>query len=143
MIGVTGSVGKTTCKDIIAKVLEEKHPVLKSKGNYNTEIGLPLTLLDLSPGQHWAVLEMGMHGLGEIAHLCDISKPDIGIITNIGPSHLDRLGSIESIVSAKSELLKSLPQTGISVLRCLAIPSIIGKTDHAVRFNKIAFMQRY
>ena len=116
VIGVTGSVGKTTCKELIAAVLGHRYPVLKNEANLNTEIGVPLTLLGLRPDQRWATIEMAMYGRGDIALLCDIAKPQIGVVTNIGPVHLERLGSMGAIVAAKGELVESLPPDGLAVL---------------------------
>ncbi len=116
VVGVTGSVGKTTTKELIAAVLGQRHPTLKSEGNLNTEIGVPLALLELKGQHHWAVMEMAMHARGDIALLCGIAKPDIGVITNIGPVHLERLGSLEAIVAAKAELVEALPPDGLAVL---------------------------
>jgi UDP-N-acetylmuramoyl-tripeptide--D-alanyl-D-alanine ligase len=109
VIGITGSVGKTTSKEAIATVLRQRYCTLKSEGNYNNEIGLPLTLLHLTPHTERVVLEMGMYDLGEIAQLADIALPQIGVVTNVGPSHLERLGSIERIAQAKAELPQALP----------------------------------
>ncbi|MCD6290826.1 MAG: UDP-N-acetylmuramoyl-tripeptide--D-alanyl-D-alanine ligase [Anaerolineae bacterium] len=118
VVGVTGSVGKTSTKEMIAAVLRQRYNVLKSAGNYNNEIGLPLTLLELGPEHERVVLEMGMYALGEIAQLCAIGRPHVGVVTNIGPSHLERLGSIEHIVQAKAELVRALPAApeGVAVL---------------------------
>ncbi|MDN5346810.1 MAG: UDP-N-acetylmuramoyl-tripeptide--D-alanyl-D-alanine ligase [Clostridia bacterium] len=116
VIGVTGSSGKTTTKDLIAAVLGRFGPVLKTPGNFNNEIGLPLTLLQLDKGYRVAVLEMAMRAPGEIAALCRLARPDIGVITNIGAAHLGRLGSKEAIARAKGELLAALPRTGLAVL---------------------------
>jgi UDP-N-acetylmuramoyl-tripeptide--D-alanyl-D-alanine ligase len=116
VIGVTGSVGKTTTKEIAAAVLGTRYPVLKNEANYNNEIGLPLTLLKLSHRHKRAVLEMGMYALGEIRTLCEIARPEIGVVTNVGPSHLERLGSLEAIAAAKAELPESLPPQGFAVL---------------------------
>jgi UDP-N-acetylmuramoyl-tripeptide--D-alanyl-D-alanine ligase len=116
VIGITGSIGKTTTKEILAGVLSHRGPVLRSAANFNTEIGLPLTLLDLRP-EHWAaVLEMGMYAAGDIALLAEIAQPEIGIVTNVAPVHLERMGSIERIARAKSELVASLPPDGLAVL---------------------------
>ena len=115
VVGVTGSVGKTTTKEAIAAVLSQRHPTLKSEGNYNNEIGLPLTLMQLE-AHAYAVLEMGMYALGEIALLCDIARPQVGVVTNVGPTHLERLGSIERIAQAKSELIAALPPEGVAIL---------------------------
>jgi UDP-N-acetylmuramoyl-tripeptide--D-alanyl-D-alanine ligase len=116
VIGITGSVGKTTTKELIAAVLGQHFSTVKSLGNYNNEIGLPLTMLRLQPGVEWAVQEMGMYDLGEIAHLADIAQPEIGVVTNVGPTHLERLGSIERIAQAKTELVQALPSDGLAVL---------------------------
>jgi UDP-N-acetylmuramoyl-tripeptide--D-alanyl-D-alanine ligase len=116
VVGVTGSVGKTSTKELIWSVLRQRFRTLKSPGNLNNEIGLPLTLLQLTPHDQWAVLEMGMYALGEIAQLCAIARPRIGVITNIGPSHLERLGTLERIAQAKAELVEALPAGGVAIL---------------------------
>ena len=115
-IGITGSVGKTSTKEMVASVLSRRFKVLKSEGNQNNEIGLPLTLLQLTPEHQRAVLEMGMYGLAEIRLLCQIAKPRIGVVTNVGPTHLERLGTVDRIAEAKAELVESLPSTGYAVL---------------------------
>ncbi|MBZ4654713.1 MAG: UDP-N-acetylmuramoylalanyl-D-glutamyl-2,6-diaminopimelate/D-alanyl-D-alanyl ligase [Peptococcaceae bacterium] len=112
VVGVTGSTGKTTTKDMVASVLAQKGEVLKTAGNYNNELGLPLTILSLEPS-HWAmVIEMGMRGLGEIDFLCCISEPTHGIITNIGHTHQELLGTQEKIAQAKAELISHIPAQG-------------------------------
>lgn len=116
VVAVTGSTGKTTTKDLIAGVLEKRFKVLKTSGNYNNEIGLPLTLLQLNHSHQVVVLEMAMRGSGQIAALCEISSPQIGVITNIGNTHLELLGSQEAIALAKGELLQSLSSDGWAVL---------------------------
>ncbi|RCW51378.1 MULTISPECIES: UDP-N-acetylmuramoyl-tripeptide--D-alanyl-D-alanine ligase [unclassified Halanaerobium] len=116
VIGVTGSAGKTTSKDMIAAVISEKYDVLKTGGNYNNHIGLPLTLFKLSGKEDFAVLEMGMSGLGEIKLLSSIAFPKYGVVTNVGPAHLKQLGSVTKIAEAKSELIESLPKDGIAFL---------------------------
>ena len=115
-IAVTGSVGKTTTKRAIAGVLASGYRVLESAGNRNTEIGLPLTLLELHPAHQRLVLEMGMYAQGDIRLLCELAQPDVGVVTNIGPTHLERLGTMERIVDAKAELVESLPPEGGAVL---------------------------
>ena len=112
VIGITGSIGKTTSKEVIAAVLSQRFRTLKSEGNYNNEIGLPLTLLHLTDSHQRVVLEMGMYDVGEIALLAKIALPRIGVVTNVGPSHLSRLGSIERIAQAKAELPQALPPAG-------------------------------
>jgi len=115
VVSITGSVGKTTTKEIVASVLGVKYRVLKSEANYNNEIGLPLTLLQLTNRHQRAVLEMGMYALGEIRTLCEIARPEIGVVTNVGPVHLERLGSMEAIAAAKAELPEALPSHGFAI----------------------------
>lgn len=124
VIGVTGSVGKTTTKEITAALLATRHSVLKNEANRNNEIGLPLTLLELTRRHSRAVLEMGMYALGEIRKLCEIARPDVGVVTNVGPSHLERLGSLEAIADAKAELPESLPSHGFAVLNADDPPTL-------------------
>ena len=109
VIGITGSVGKSTTKEVIGQVLAERYHTLKSPGNLNNEIGLPLTILRLGKGHERAVLEMGFYVPGEIALLCDIALPQVGVVTNIGTVHAERAGSQEAIARGKSELVQSLP----------------------------------
>jgi UDP-N-acetylmuramoyl-tripeptide--D-alanyl-D-alanine ligase len=116
VIGITGSLGKTTCKELTAAVLTSAFAVLKSEANLNTEIGLPLTLLQLRPDHRRAVLEMGMYGPGEIRLLCQIARPQMGVVTNVGPIHMERLGSLDAIALAKAELVESLPPEGTAFL---------------------------
>ncbi len=116
VVGITGSVGKTSTKELVAQMLEQRYRVLKNPGNYNNEIGLPLTLLHARPDHEWAVLEMGFYVPGDIALLCDIARPHIGVITNIGLVHAERAGSQEAIARGKAELLQALPAEGAAVL---------------------------
>jgi len=116
VVGITGSIGKTTTKEAVASVLSQRYATLRSAGNYNNEIGLPLTLTELRPEHERVVLEMGMYDLGEIAMLCRIARPQIGVVTNVGPIHLERLGTIERIAQAKAELIQALPPDGVAVL---------------------------
>jgi UDP-N-acetylmuramoyl-tripeptide--D-alanyl-D-alanine ligase len=113
---VTGSLGKTTTKELAAALLAARYPVLKNEANYNNEIGLPLTLLELTHRHRRAVLEMAMRAQGEIRTLCEIARPEVGVVTNVGPSHQERLGSLEAIAAAKAELVESLPPHGVAVL---------------------------
>ena len=116
VIGVTGSVGKTTTKEVIAAILAQDRAVLRSRANLNTEYGLPICLMELS-GEHRAVvLEMGMYALGDIRCLADVAEPDIGVVTTVQPVHLERLGTIERIADAKAELVESLQTGGLAVL---------------------------
>lgn len=103
-VGVTGSVGKTTTKDMIAAVMSKLGSCLKTEGNFNNELGLPLTVFKLEKEHKSAVLEMGMSAFGEIHHLAGIARPDVGVITNIGMSHIENLGSREGILKAKMEI---------------------------------------
>jgi UDP-N-acetylmuramoyl-tripeptide--D-alanyl-D-alanine ligase len=118
VIGITGSVGKSTTKEVVAQVLAERYRTLKSPGNLNNEIGLPLTILRLGTGHQRAVLEMGFYVPGEIAFLCDIALPQVGVVTNIGTVHAERAGSQEAIARGKSELVQKLPPApeGIAIL---------------------------
>lgn len=115
-VAVTGSVGKTTAKDMVAAVLGTRYKVLKTEGNFNNNVGLPLTLLRLKRETQICVLEMGMDRFGEIDYLADIVKPDVGIITNIGDAHIERLGSRENILKAKCELLPHIQKDGLLIL---------------------------
>lgn len=116
VVAVTGSVGKTTTREVVSGVLEQRYRVLRSEGNLNTEIGVPLSIMRGSPGHQVVVLEMGMYALGEIRGLARLTQPDIGVVTNVGPTHLERLGSLENIAEAKSELVQELPAEGLAVL---------------------------
>lgn len=116
VVGLTGSVGKTTTKEMTAAVLERKFSTLKTEGNFNNEIGLPLTVFRLEETHEMAVLEMGMSGFGEIERLSAIAKPDLGMITNIGMSHIELLGSQENIYRAKSELLSNVKEGGVVII---------------------------
>jgi UDP-N-acetylmuramoyl-tripeptide--D-alanyl-D-alanine ligase len=116
VVGITGSVGKSTTKEIVFEVLDQRYRTLKNPGNMNNEIGLPLTILRLSTGYERAVLEMGFYVPGEIALLCDIAQPQIGVVTNIGTVHAERAGSQEAIFKGKSELVQALPADGVAIL---------------------------
>jgi len=109
VIGITGSVGKTTTKELAAAVLSRRYNTLKSEASYNNEIGLPLTLAHLAKEHECVVLEMGMYDVGEIADLARIAQPQVGVVTIIGPVHLERAGTMERIVEAKTELVEALP----------------------------------
>jgi UDP-N-acetylmuramoyl-tripeptide--D-alanyl-D-alanine ligase len=116
VVGITGSVGKSTTKEVAFEVLSQRYRTLKSPGNMNNEIGLPLTILKLGPGYQRAVLEMGFYVPGEIALLCEIALPRIGVVTNIGTVHAERAGSQEAIFRGKSELVQALPGDGVAIL---------------------------
>ncbi|MGD0750086.1 MAG: UDP-N-acetylmuramoyl-tripeptide--D-alanyl-D-alanine ligase [Anaerolineales bacterium] len=116
VVGITGSVGKSTTKEVVYEVLSQRYRTLKSPGNMNNEIGLPLTILKLSAGYERAVLEMGFYVPGEIALLCEIALPKIGVVTNIGTVHAERAGSQKAIFRGKSELVQALPGDGVAIL---------------------------
>lgn len=116
VIGITGSVGKSTTKEMVAEIIGRSYPTLKNEGNYNNEIGLPMTILNLTKGHRRAVLEMGFYVPGEIKFLCDIAQPAIGVVTNIGTVHAERAGSQEEIAKGKAELVQSLPPDGYAIL---------------------------
>ena len=116
VIAITGSVGKTTTKELIAAVLGTHGNVLKSAANFNNEIGVPKTLLQLDTEHEYAIVEMGMRGRGEIALLSQIAAPDIGLITNVGTAHIGRLGSEQAIAEAKCELLAEMPSSSLAIL---------------------------
>jgi UDP-N-acetylmuramoyl-tripeptide--D-alanyl-D-alanine ligase len=116
VVGITGSVGKTSTKDLLAAMLAPHRRVVASPQNWNTEIGLPLVVLSAPPGTEVLVLEMAMRGAGQIAELAAIAEPDVGVITNVGPVHLELLGSIEAIAAAKAELVGGLRAGGTAVV---------------------------
>jgi len=116
VVGVTGSVGKTTLKEMLAAALSPLGPVLKTAASQNNETGVPKTLLQLTPDHKAAVIEMGMRGSGQIAYLCGIARPTVGVVTVIADNHLELLGSRDAIADAKGELLESLPAEGVAVL---------------------------
>ena len=116
VVAVTGSNGKTSTKDMIAACLSTKFKVIKTQENFNNEIGLPKTLLSVKADTEIAVVEMGMRGLGQIRELCDIAKPDVAVVTNVGETHMELLGSMENIARAKSELVEDLTQEQLAVL---------------------------
>ncbi len=116
VIAITGSNGKTSTKELVAIILKEQFNVLKNEGNFNNEFGLPLTLFNLRKEHDCAIIEMGMRGLGQIKQLCNISKPNIGVITNVGEAHLSKLRTIQNIIKAKTELPKALCKNDLIVL---------------------------
>ncbi|MGH7292905.1 MAG: UDP-N-acetylmuramoyl-tripeptide--D-alanyl-D-alanine ligase, partial [Myxococcota bacterium] len=116
-VAIAGNVGKTTTKELTAAVLQGcGHTVLKSPKNFNDEIGLAMTLFQLAPTDDRVVVEVGMFELGEIRRLCQIAQPQISVVLNVGPSHLERLGSMEAMAEAKSEAVQDLPTTGYAIL---------------------------
>jgi UDP-N-acetylmuramyl pentapeptide synthase len=116
VIGVTGSTGKTSTKDVIAAMVGQRRRVVATRGNYNTEIGLPLTVLEAPAGTEVLVLEMAMRGRGQIAELAAIAEPDVAVITNIGPVHLEQMGSLEAIAAEKAAVVAGLRPGGTAVV---------------------------
>lgn len=116
VVAITGSSGKTSTKDLIASVLSVMGPTVSAEGSFNTEVGLPLTILSADETTEYLVLEMGMRGEGHIAYLVDIAAPDLGVVINVGSAHLGMLGSREAIARAKGELIRGLSADGVAVL---------------------------
>jgi len=116
VVGITGSTGKTSTKDILAALCRSHARTVAAEGGQNNEIGLPLTLTRIEPDTEVIICEMGMRGLGQIAELCAVARPDIGIITSIGPVHLELLGTVEHVAEAKAEVVASLPADGVAVV---------------------------
>ncbi len=129
VIAITGSVGKTSTKELIASLLARRFCTLKSRGSYNNEQGQPLTLLRLRPEHERLVLEMGMYDVGEIAALCKVARPSVGVVTMIGPVHLERAGSMARIIAAKTELVEALPPDGVAILNA-DDPNVLGMRAH-------------
>ena len=115
VVGITGSVGKTTTKEMTACVLESSFRVSKTEGNHNNNLGLPMTIMEMAADTQIGVFEMGMNHSGEMAYLTGIARPDIAVITNIGTMHIEHLGSREGILQAKLEILRGLPENGIGI----------------------------
>lgn len=115
VVGVTGSVGKTTTKEMVASILEGKFRTAKTEGNHNNNLGLPMTIMDMPADTEMAVLEMGMNHFGEMAYLTSIAMPDISVITNIGTAHIEYLGSREGILKAKMEIMQGMDRKGVAV----------------------------
>jgi UDP-N-acetylmuramoyl-tripeptide--D-alanyl-D-alanine ligase len=116
VIGITGSQGKTTTKDLLRHMLSQHGQTVAPSGNYNNELGVPLTLLECSPTTKYAVVEMGARHSGDIAHLASIAQPDIAVVLRVGMAHVGEFGSIETIAKTKSELISSLSDSGIAIL---------------------------
>src|SRR5262249_39710193 len=115
-IAITGNVGKTTTKEISATLLAKRYEVLKSPSNFNDEIGLSMTLFQLTPAHERIVVEVAMERLGEIRRLCEIAMPETSVVMSVGPTHLSRLGSMENIARAKAEAVEALPESGTAIL---------------------------
>lgn len=116
VIGLTGSSGKTTTKDLLAGLLTELGPTVATAGSFNNELGMPYTVLRVTAETRYLVLEMGARGVGHIRYLCDIAPPHVGVVINVGVSHIGEFGSVEAIAEAKGELVEALPPAGIAVL---------------------------
>jgi UDP-N-acetylmuramoyl-tripeptide--D-alanyl-D-alanine ligase len=116
VVGITGSTGKTSTKDILAALCRPHARTVAAEAGHNNEIGLPLTLTRIEPDTEIVVCEMGMRGVGQIAELCATARPDVGIITGIGPVHLELLGTVEKVAQAKAEVVAALPAGGIAVV---------------------------
>ncbi|MGZ4292028.1 MAG: UDP-N-acetylmuramoyl-tripeptide--D-alanyl-D-alanine ligase, partial [Gaiellaceae bacterium] len=116
VIGITGSTGKTSTKDILYAMCAPHARTIANEGNYNNELGVPLTLARLEPETEICITEMGMRGLGQIAYLASFTKPDVGVITNVGPVHLELVETIENVAKAKAELIDALPAGGIAIV---------------------------
>jgi UDP-N-acetylmuramoyl-tripeptide--D-alanyl-D-alanine ligase len=143
VIGITGSSGKTSTKDMIGQVLSQASITHAPAGSQNNELGLPLTLLSAPRDVKYLVTEMGMRGIGHITHLCSLAKPTIGVITNVGHAHIGEVGSIEGIAKAKSELVKAIPASGVVVLnaddeRVISMRALTDATVFTYGFSKTA-----
>jgi UDP-N-acetylmuramoyl-tripeptide--D-alanyl-D-alanine ligase len=116
VVGITGSTGKTSTKDILAALCAPAARTVAAEASYNNEIGVPLTLCRLEPDSEVCILELAMRGFGQIADLCRIARPDVGVVVNVGPVHLELVGSLEGVMRAKSELVTALPPGGTAVV---------------------------
>jgi len=138
VIGITGSVGKTSTKDLVLAVLRSKYANAHGpEKSLNNDIGVPVTIINSPDSCEALVLEMGMRGLGEIARLCDVGQPQIGVITEVGEAHSERVGGIEGVVRAKAELLHSLPQSGIAIVNSDSVNAM--KTVHNIAARVMTF----
>jgi UDP-N-acetylmuramoyl-tripeptide--D-alanyl-D-alanine ligase len=116
VVGITGSTGKTSTKDILAALCAPSARTVAAEASFNNEIGVPLTLCRLEPDTEVCILELAMRGFGQIAYLCEIARPEIGVVTNVGPVHLELVGSVEGVIRAKSELVAALPPGGTAIV---------------------------
>ena len=129
-VGVTGSTGKTSTKDILAALCAPVARTVATEGSYNAELGVPLTLGRLEPDTEICIVEMGMRGFGQIAELCEIARPDIGVITAVGPVHLELVGSVDGVARSKAELVAALPEGGIAVVPRVRRPRAASARRH-------------
>ena len=116
VIGITGSNGKTTVKEMLSSVLRLQGTVLATRGNYNNELGVPLSLFELEQNHRYAVLELGASKVGDISYLADIARPDVGLVTNVGPAHLQGFGDEQGVAEAKGEIFAGLPDSGWAII---------------------------
>lgn len=116
VVGITGSCGKTTVKEMVSQILEQVGPTLKTQGNYNNEIGLPLTILSLKPHHQFAVIEMGARHIGDIRILSEIAEPTLSVVTLIASAHLEIFGTIDNIAQTKGEIYHGIPKTGVAIV---------------------------
>jgi len=116
VVGITGSVGKTTTKDLVHRCLASAFPTSANERSFNNELGLPLTLLNAPDDAQWVVLEMGARGVGHITRLAEVARPDVGIVTSVAMAHVEYFGDLDGVARAKSELVRALPSTGVAVL---------------------------
>ena len=137
-IGITGSVGKTSTKDLVLAVLRSKYTNAHApEKSLNNDIGVPVTIINAPDSCEALVLEMGMRGLGEIARLCDVGHPQIGVITEVGDAHSERVGGIEGVVRAKAELVQSLPSSGVAIVNSDSVNAM--KTVHGIAARVVTF----
>ncbi len=135
VVAVVGSTGKTSTKDILGALCSASTPTISAEASQNNEIGLPLTVCRLEPATHVLVTEMGMRGLGQIAALCEVARPDVVIVTSIGPEHLELVGTVERVAEANAEAIAALPAGGIAVVPANApeLAPFLGRTDVEIR----------
>lgn len=139
VVGITGSTGKTSTKDILAALCRPVARTVAAEGGLNNELGLPLTLCRIEPDTEVVVAEMGMRGLGQILELCQIARPDVGVITSVGPVHLELLGTVENVARAKAEVVEALRSGGVAVVPSgqAALDPLLTRTDiEVIRFGR-------
>ena len=125
IVGITGSTGKTSTKDILAALCRPHARTVAAEASYNNEVGLPLTLCRIEPETEVVVVEMAMRGLGQIAELAAIARPEVGVITSVGPAHLELVGTVDRVAQAKAELLEALPRGGTAVVPAVFSPDVV------------------
>ena len=132
VVGITGSTGKTSTKDILAALCASSANTVAAEASYNNELGVPLTLCRLEPDTEVCILELAMRGFGQIAYLCELARPEIGVVTNVGPVHLELVESVEGVVRAKSELVAALPGDGTAI-----VPAEFAVARHDIRVIRV------